>query len=77
MPNKLGPEAEMSRRTRRGFMSLGAGAVVAAADASVATADSVAAAAPPHAATLKTTTMLSKNTNTNLRFVDFITLPSN
>jgi DMSO/TMAO reductase YedYZ molybdopterin-dependent catalytic subunit len=30
MPNKLTPEREMSRRTRRGFMALGAGAVVAA-----------------------------------------------
>ena len=30
MPNKLTPEQEMSRRTRRGFMALGAGAVVAA-----------------------------------------------
>jgi hypothetical protein len=31
MPNKLTPEREMSRRTRRGFMALGTGAVVAAA----------------------------------------------
>ncbi len=30
MPNKLTPEQEMSRRTRRGFLALGAGAVVAA-----------------------------------------------
>jgi DMSO/TMAO reductase YedYZ molybdopterin-dependent catalytic subunit len=30
MPNKLTPEQEMSRRTRRGFMALGAGALVAA-----------------------------------------------
>ena len=30
MPNNLTPEQEMSRRTRRGFMALGAGAVVAA-----------------------------------------------
>ncbi len=31
MPNKLTPEQEMARRTRRGFIGLGAGAVVAAA----------------------------------------------
>jgi DMSO/TMAO reductase YedYZ molybdopterin-dependent catalytic subunit len=31
MPNKLTPEQELSRRTRRGFIALGAGAVVAAA----------------------------------------------
>jgi DMSO/TMAO reductase YedYZ molybdopterin-dependent catalytic subunit len=31
MPNKLTPEQELSRRTRRGFIGLGAGAVVAAA----------------------------------------------
>ncbi|HVW11183.1 MAG TPA: molybdopterin-dependent oxidoreductase [Bryobacteraceae bacterium] len=31
MPNKLTPEQEISRRTRRGFIGLGAGAVVAAA----------------------------------------------
>jgi len=30
MPNKLTPEQEMSRRTRRGFLALGAGAAVAA-----------------------------------------------
>lgn len=30
-PNKLTPEQEMSRRTRRGFLALGAGAVIAAA----------------------------------------------
>ncbi len=30
MPNRPTPEQEMSRRTRRGFMALGAGAVVAA-----------------------------------------------
>ncbi len=30
MPTKLTPEQEMSRRTRRGFLALGAGAVVAA-----------------------------------------------
>ncbi len=30
MPNKLTPEQDMSRRTRRGFLALGAGAVVAA-----------------------------------------------
>ena len=30
MPNKLTPEQEMSRRTRRGFIGLGAGVVVAA-----------------------------------------------
>ena len=29
MPNKLTPEQEMTRRTRRGFLALGAGAVVA------------------------------------------------
>jgi DMSO/TMAO reductase YedYZ molybdopterin-dependent catalytic subunit len=31
MPNKLTPEQELRRRTRRGFIGLGAGAVVAAA----------------------------------------------
>ena len=30
MPNKLTPEQEMARRTRRGFLALGAGAAVAA-----------------------------------------------